>query len=50
MANWPNELIFVAALGLTYQKITEKRVERYVQVIEDYGLDRNIILDIINNN
>lgn len=50
VANWPNELIFVATLGLTYQKITEKRVERYAQVIEDYGLDRNIILDIINNN
>lgn len=47
--NWPNELIFIAALGLTYQRITTQRVERYAHVIERYGLDRNVLLDIVSN-
>ena len=49
VVNWPNELLFIAILGLTYQRINKKRVDLYAGVIQKCHLNEEIIFDLIQN-
>lgn len=47
--SWPNEALFVASLGLNFSRIDKSRVRLYNNVIDEFSLDRSIILKLIEN-